>query len=108
MTVTPRDMEKAKLNQETSLISWLELQRFFAAGLAINVEKELDLVEVAYQFSTDNKQIVQDWLQAKRVAPVSDRQAEDWFGNNAEVWAVVVKPWILVQDAAARPRPFNR
>lgn len=107
MTVTPRDMEKAKLNQETSLISWLELQRFFAAGLAISVDKELDLVEVAYQFSTDNKLIVQDWLQAKRIAPVSDRQAEGWFGNKAEVWAVVVKPWILVQDASARPSQIN-
>lgn len=104
MTDTLRDMEKAKLNQETSLISWLELQRFFAAGLAISVENQLDLVEVAYQFSRDNKPQVQDWLKAQRIGPVSDRQAEDWFSRRAEVWAVVVKPWILVQDALARQR----
>lgn len=103
MTDTLHDLEKAKLNQETSLISWLELQRFFAAGLAIHVETELDLVEVAYQFSIDNKPLVQDWLQAKRIAPVSDQLAGDWFDKKADVWAVVVKPWILVQDAAARP-----
>ncbi|MCK9605150.1 MAG: DUF2288 domain-containing protein [Methylomonas sp.] len=107
MTDTLRDMEKAKLNQETSLISWLELQRFFAAGLAISVEKELDLIEVAYQFSIDNKQMVQDWLKAKRIAPVSDQLAGAWFDNKADVWAVVVKPWILVQDATARPSPIN-
>ena len=107
MTDTLRDVEKAKLNQETSLISWLELQRFFAAGLAISVEKELDLVEVAYQFSIDNKQIVHDWLQAKRIIPVSDQLAGDWFENKADVWAVVVKPWILVQDTAAHPSAIN-
>ncbi|AEG02252.1 DUF2288 domain-containing protein [Methylomonas methanica] len=107
MTDSLRDLEKTKLNQETSLISWLELQRFFAAGLAISVEKELDLVEVAYQFSIDNKQIVNDWLQAKRIAPVSDQLARDWFENKADVWAVVVKPWILVQDATTRPSAIN-
>lgn len=108
MTDTLRDLEKTKLNQETSLISWLELQRFFAAGLAISVEKELDLVEVAYQLSIDNKQIVQDWLQTKRIAPVSDQLAGDWFNSKADVWAVVVKPWILVQDAVARPGAVTR
>ena len=47
-------LEKAKVNLETSQIAWKELQRFFAAGLAISVAAELDLVEVAFQFSVDN------------------------------------------------------
>ena len=29
--------------------------------------------------------------------PVSDLQAQDWYQQDSEVWAVVVKPWILVQ-----------
>ncbi|MCQ8103815.1 DUF2288 domain-containing protein [Methylomonas sp. SURF-2] len=103
MTNTMGYMEKLKLNQETSLICWLELQRFFAAGLAISIEDELDLVEVAYQFSVDNKHQVGEWLKTKRIGPVTDRQAEDWFNRQAEVWAVVVKPWILVQNSTARP-----
>jgi hypothetical protein len=90
-------LEKTKVNLETSPIAWKELQRFFAAGLAISVAAELDLVEVAFQFSVDNKTQVEQWLQAGLVAPVADQQASDWYQNDSEVWAVVVRPWILVQ-----------
>ena len=62
MTLDHSALEKAKVNLETSLLPWLELQRFFAAGLAIAVEPGLDLVEVAYQFSRDNKALVEEWL----------------------------------------------
>ena len=93
-------LEKAKVNLETSLIAWQELQRFFAAGLAIAVDQSLDLVEVAYRFSIDDKQQVQDWMQDQRVAKVSDQQALEWYQHNTKVWAVVVKPWILVQSAS--------
>jgi hypothetical protein len=103
MTANIDALEKAKVNLETSQIPWQELQRFFAAGLAIAVNKELDLIEVAYQFSVDNKLLVEDWLKNRQIGPVSDQQAIDWLDNNAEVWAVVVKPWILVQDAATFP-----
>lgn len=98
-------LEKAKVNLETSLLPWLELQRFFAAGLAIAVEPGLDLVEVAYQFSRDNKALVEEWLKNRRIGPVSDQQATDWFNDKADVWAVVVKPWVLVQDGSARLSP---
>ena len=97
MTVNHSELEKAKVNLETSQIAWTELQRFFAAGLIIMVGEELDLIEVAYQFSIDNKALVQDWLKTNRIGHVSDEQARNWHDNNADVWAVVVKPWILVQ-----------
>lgn len=97
MTAHLDDLEKAKVNLETSRIPWHELQRFFAAGQAIHVDASLDLVDVAYQFSVDNKTLVGEWLQSGKVGHVSDQQASEWFTRNAEVWAVVVKPWILVQ-----------
>lgn len=97
MTDPISTLEKAKVNLETSQIPWAELQRFFASGLAISVADDLDLVEVAYQFSIDNKIQVQQWLETKKIGHVSDSQASDWIANNSDVWAVVVKPWILVQ-----------
>lgn len=90
-------LEKAKVNLETSQIAWKELQRFFAAGLAIAVAAKLDLVEVAYQFSQDNKSQVEQWMNQGLIAAVSDQQAGEWYDNDALVWAVVVRPWILVQ-----------
>jgi hypothetical protein len=92
------DSAREKVNLETSTIAWKELQRFFAAGTAVFVASSLDLVDVAYQFSIDNKNQVGQWMQDKQVALVSDQQAIDWLESDAEVWAVVVKPWILVQE----------
>lgn len=91
------DIAREKVNLETSKIAWKELQRFFAGGTAVSVASNLDLVDVAYQFSIDNKDQVALWMQNSQVALVSDQQAIDWFESNADVWAVVVKPWILVQ-----------
>ena len=89
---------KDEIHSETSKIAWSELQRFFAAGNAIFVSVDLDLVEVALQVSNDNSIIVKQWMDEGKVAPVSDDQARYWFDSDATVWAVVVKPWVLVQD----------
>ena len=96
----PQEVFRAKVNLETSRIAWKELQRFFASGAAVFVEDDLDLVEVAYQFSKDNKAQVERWLLTKKVARVTDEQALAWFNSDAEMWAVVVSPWVLVQAAA--------
>ncbi len=90
---------RSKLNQETSRISWRELQRFFASGAAIAVSAELDLIEVGFQISADNRQQVAQWLEAGQVAPVSDAQALQWYEADTMVWAVVVSPYVLVQVA---------
>ena len=62
------------------------------------VSPEIDLVEVAYQFSKDNKVQVEQWLKEGSVALVTDQQALQWHKNEQTVWAVVVKPWVLVQE----------
>ncbi len=91
------DLAREKVNLETSQIAWKELQRFFANGTAVYVAPELDLVEVAYQFSIGNKAQVEQWMKHNQLGLVSDRQAIGWLEADALVWAVVVKPWILVQ-----------
>ncbi len=93
----PQEIYRAKVNLETSRIAWKDLQRFFASGVAVAVDAELDLVEVAYQFSKDNKAQVERWLLTGKVGKVSDTQAVAWVEANAEMWAVVVSPWVLVQ-----------
>lgn len=90
-------MSKKDINLETSQIPWHEIQRFFASGSAISVCSDIDLIDVAYQFSIDNKTQVEQWLKEKKVSPVSDQQALKWYEDNTIVWAVVIKPWILVQ-----------
>ena len=92
------DLLRAKLNGETSRMPWKELQRFFAAGVVIAVDGRHDLVEVAARIADDDKDAVAQWLADGGIAKVSDAQASAWLDADASLWAVVVKPWILVQQ----------
>lgn len=91
------DIEREKVHLETSQVVWKDLQRFFASGQAIAVSDELDLVEVAYQVSRDNKCLVEQWMSENKLGKVSDSQAQKWFDSDALLWTVVIKPWVLVQ-----------
>ncbi len=92
-----RELERAKIVSETAKIPWLELERFFAAGKVMSVAAELDLVDVAYAFQLDNIEQVKTWTESLQVSPVNDAQAKHWVASEAMLWAVVVKPWVLVQ-----------
>ena len=93
------EVTRAKVNLETARIAWRELQRYFAGGSAIYVSSELDLVEVAYQISADNREQVKTWMETGQVARVTDEQALAWYETDADMWAVVVSPYVLVQAA---------
>ncbi|MDX1539214.1 DUF2288 domain-containing protein [Arsukibacterium sp.] len=96
------ELIKAKIISETARIHWPQLQKFYAAGSVITVSAEHDLVEVAYAFSSDDKPQVADWLAAGTVERTTEKQAQQWFDTNAELWAVVISPWVLVQDKPAQ------
>jgi hypothetical protein len=98
-TDSKEEIYRAKMNLETSRIAWKELQRFFASGAAIAVSAELDLVDVAFQISEDNRAQVAQWMSAGQIGRVSDEQALAWYETDADVWAVVVSPYVLVQSA---------
>jgi hypothetical protein len=86
-----------KINRETSKLAWSELLPFFAKGMAIYVSHKLDLIKVAHVLSEDDKQQFEAWMEEGLVANVSDEQASAWHESNVIVWAVVIKPWVLVQ-----------
>ena len=92
------ELVRAKIISETARINWLELQKFYAAGSVISVAAELDLISVAFAFSRDDKQQVTRWLQSGQVERTSGQQAQQWYQQQAELWAVVISPWVLVQD----------
>jgi hypothetical protein len=91
------ELNRAKLNLETSQIPWMDLQRHFASGVALFVAEDLDLVEVAFQMSADNAPQIRQWMESGKLGKVSDQQAAAWHTADAMLWAVVVSPWVLVQ-----------
>ncbi|MES2367302.1 MAG: DUF2288 domain-containing protein [Pseudomonadota bacterium] len=98
----PHQLEqmRSQLNTETAQTEWTELQRFFAKGALVQVGSDLDLVDVAAHIACDDTVAVQEWMAAGKVAKLSDQTAADWQQRNPVLWAVVVAPWILVQERA--------
>ncbi|MDP2761816.1 MAG: DUF2288 domain-containing protein [Sideroxyarcus sp.] len=98
-TMSPEDFSRAQLNLETAQIAWRELQRHFASGVVIAVSSALDLVEVALQISQDNKSQVAQWLDSGKIGRVTDGQALAWYKDDVIVWAVVARPYVLIQES---------
>ena len=95
--ITSAELIRGKLNSETARIPWKELQRYFAGGYTMIVSLQLDLVDVAYQFEQDNAKQIELWLNDELIKQVSNNQARQWFNDDAELWACVVQPWVLIQ-----------
>lgn len=95
---TDPDLIRANINAETARMPWKQLQRFFASGKTLLVKADLDLVEVAVAFQEDNASQVGQWLNQQRLEAVSIEQAKQWVAEDSLVWAVVVKPWVLIQS----------
>ncbi len=89
---------RATINQETARISWLDLQIFYARGQVVVVSEQLDLVEVALKLRNDDRPQFEQWLADDKVSYVKAEQALKWYENEKQLWAVVVMPWVLVQD----------
>lgn len=96
--MTEDELLKNKLNAETGKISWQELQRHFARGVVIKVDAAADLVAVAVHFVQDDNDSVARLLNTGEVSKASDTDASDWQARNPVFWAVVVAPWVLVQE----------
>ena len=96
-----RELQRARINSETAKIPWRELQRFFAAGKVMRLANGVDLVDAAYAMQQDDIEQVSAWTEAGQLGPVADEQARNWFDGDVSLWAVVVKPWVLVQEIEA-------
>lgn len=95
---TPSDLLRAKLNLETAQLQWSELERHFARGDVIKVAIGTDLVDAALHVAENNTDVVQAWLSEGRIARAEMSDAEDWYSRKPQFWAVVVAPWVIVQE----------
>ena len=88
-----------RLNQETAKINWRELQRYYAGGNMVEVDGSLDLVQTGVELVEDNKALIESLINSSKIKPVDDERAKQWLEDNQTLWALVVKPWVLVQIA---------
>ena len=59
------------------------------------------MIQVATLMANDDAKAIADMLEKKQIERVTDGQAQIWSETDASLWAVVVSPWILVQQRAS-------
>ena len=89
------------INLETARINWTELQRFFAQGTLIVVDDGLDLVQTAADFIDDHSEQIQLLMTQGGIRIADMEDAKRWNLQDAEMWAVVAAPWVLIQEVKA-------
>ena len=89
-----------KLHSETALMHWKDLQRFFAQGRVFYVSPCLDLVKIASWLANDQSSELLEHIDAGAIVQPSNEQARTWYNGNAELWTVVVAPYVLIQEQA--------
>ena len=87
-----------RLNGETAKIEWHQLQKHYASGSVISVAPGFDLIKVAIALHRDDTAQVKQLLAEKLVTKVNDTQAQRWYDEKASVWALVIPPFVLVQE----------
>jgi hypothetical protein len=98
---TSRSPLYLSLLAETAKIGWPELERFFARGILLHVARDLDLVSVAEAIASDDTAHVTQWLASGLLERVKADTAADYATRDPNLWAVVVSPWVCVQERGA-------
>ena len=96
-----REVLRAKLNLETARLDWQTLERHFARGVVIKLAPGMDLIDAALHVAENNAAAVQTWLADGRMSRAEMADAENWHTRKPVFWAVVVAPWVLVQEIGA-------
>jgi hypothetical protein len=98
---------RAKLNAETAVVKWTEMEKFFARGDVLKVESSLSLLDVAMAMSLDKKEDISAWLEAGSLLRASDDDARDWQARKPLFWCVVTAPWVLLQEKPGTSKGEN-
>jgi hypothetical protein len=86
------------LNAQTGKLGWPELARHFARGALVWVHPDEDLVEIAAGLVGDAAGKVAQLAAEGRLKRADDEDAIRWQAEGPVFWAVVVAPWVLVQE----------
>ncbi len=93
-----KEIENAKLNIDTGVMAWEELARHFARGVVVFIGAELDLVTVGQAMLNDDAVVMEQWREQGQLRRASDDDARNWHRDNTEFWALVIAPWVIVQE----------
>ncbi|MGJ8676590.1 MAG: DUF2288 domain-containing protein [Akkermansiaceae bacterium] len=88
-----------KLEKYTGIVDWTYLKPHFESGALIYVDPCLSITEVGKALSDDDKDRIQAWLKSGDLVKPSELHADWWEQNPQNFTALVVSPFVLMQNA---------
>ena len=88
---------KTKLNLETGMISWKELEVFFAKGILLQLDKGVDLVETAKQMADDDSESIEPLVKQEKLKYPDIEWVKANCQPSTQLWCVVVAPYVICQ-----------
>ena len=87
-----------ELKQECAPIYYQEIERFFAKGMLVLVEVDLDIIDVGLLIQADDTQQLNQLIKQEKVIRVNDKHAIKWHKQEAQLLVLTAVPWLLVQE----------
>ncbi|MCW8856512.1 MAG: DUF2288 domain-containing protein [Kangiella sp.] len=95
--LTPKEELIMKLNGETAIVAWKEIERFFAKGNLLLIEQGVDLINCAADLSLDNAEAIKPLIDSEKIQRMPLEFVKENCQPETEFWSVVVAPYILAQ-----------
>ncbi|HEU4409186.1 MAG TPA: DUF2288 family protein [Polyangiaceae bacterium] len=93
---------EAKLEQSAGLVVYSDLAAHLGRDAVFVVARSLSLVACGVAVATDDVERVEGWVQSGELRKPSRAERAAWPNDAGRRWlAVVVQPFVLVQDPAA-------
>ena len=86
-----------KLNLETAIMEWKELEICFAQGKLLIVDPSCDLIKVAAQISDSELNNIQKLIDENLLQFASPSWIKQHCQSNTLLWTLVVAPYVLSQ-----------
>lgn len=100
MTDDEKQALREKLEGEAGPVQGSDLAAHLRRDGVLVVSRELPLIECAVAIARDDRDAVSAWLASGALRRPSDDERAAWPDDDVRRWtAVVVRPFVLVQDA---------
>jgi len=86
-----------KLNLETAIIKWQDLQLFFAQGKLLVIDNDFDLIEVASVIANNQADELGELIEHQKVEFATVGWVRANCQDQTELWAVVISPYVVTQ-----------
>ena len=95
-----RDATRLRLEENLGQVQFSDLRAHLDRDAVFVVEATLSLVDCAVSVAMDDVDVVKEWITSGELRKPSKQERTDWPGREEPLWwAVVVDPFVLVQDA---------